>query len=63
MYGYWPCFADGQALVLLDPTTRDPADEVARFTFPRQGRDRHLCLADYFRPKESGELDVIALSW
>ena len=61
VYGYWPCFADGQALVLLDPTTRDPADEVARFTFPRQGRDRHLCLADYFRPKESGELDVIAL--
>ncbi len=61
VYGYWPCYADGTTLVLLDPDTSDPADEVARFAFPRQRRDRHLCLADYFRPKESGELDVIAL--
>ncbi len=61
VYGYWPCYADGDTLVLLDPATRDPGDEVARFAFPRQHRDRYLCLADYFRPKESGELDVIAL--
>jgi 5-methyltetrahydrofolate--homocysteine methyltransferase len=33
---------------------------VARFKFPRQhGRER-LCLADYFRPAESGEIDVVA---
>jgi 5-methyltetrahydrofolate--homocysteine methyltransferase len=61
VYGYWPCYAAGETLVLLDPDTFDPADEVARFTFPRQRRDRHLCLADYFRPKESGDLDVVAL--
>src|SRR5262249_56616713 len=30
-----------------------------RFTFPRQRRDRHLCLADYFRPAASGERDVV----
>ena len=57
-YGYWPCYAEAQSLVLLDPDTRD---EVARFAFPRQRRGRHLCLADYFRPQESGELDVVAL--
>ena len=57
-YGYWPCYAEGQSLVILDPDTRD---EVARFAFPRQRRGRHLCLADYFRPQESGELDVVAL--
>ncbi len=61
VHGYWPCYADGEALVLLDPETRDPADEVARWTFPRQRRDRRLCLADYFRPKESGDIDVVAL--
>ena len=61
VYGYWPCYADDRSLVLVDPDTRDPADEVARWTFPRQGRGRRLCLADYFRPKESGELDVVAL--
>jgi 5-methyltetrahydrofolate--homocysteine methyltransferase len=58
-YGYWPCHAEGDTLVLLDPDR--PTLEVARFTFPRQRRDRRLCLADYFRPKESGEQDVIGL--
>ncbi len=60
-YGYWPCYADGESLVLVDPRSHDPGDEVGRFVFPRQRRDRHLCLADYFRPKQSGELDVVAL--
>jgi len=32
--------------------------ERMRFTFPRQRRDRHLCLADYIPAKESGRIDV-----
>lgn len=32
-----------------------------RFHFPRQRRDRHLCLADYVRSRESGEMDVWAV--
>ena len=32
--------------------------ERMRFTFPRQRRDRHLCLADYIPSKESGRIDV-----
>ncbi|MGE5291665.1 MAG: methionine synthase [Micromonosporaceae bacterium] len=42
-----------------------PGDSVSpragteRFSFPRQRRDRHLCLADYFRPADSGETDVV----
>ncbi len=35
--------------------------EWVRFTFPRQRDDRFLCISDYFRSVESGELDVIAL--
>jgi 5-methyltetrahydrofolate--homocysteine methyltransferase len=58
VYGYWPCYSEGDDLVVLDPTTR--SGEVARFTFPRQQRDRYLCLSDFFRPKDSGELDVVA---
>jgi 5-methyltetrahydrofolate--homocysteine methyltransferase len=58
VYGYWPCYSDGDDLVVLDPDRQ--ADEVARFTFPRQPRDRFLCLSDFFRPKDAGELDVIA---
>ncbi|MFG1817943.1 methionine synthase [Kribbella sp. NPDC049174] len=57
VYGYWPCYSEGNALVVLDPA--DHA-ELHRFEFPRQRRDRFLCLADFFRPKESGELDVVA---
>ena len=35
--------------------------ERLRFVFPRQRRDRHLCLADFVRPRESGQTDVVAL--
>ncbi|HSP53111.1 MAG TPA: vitamin B12 dependent-methionine synthase activation domain-containing protein, partial [Cryobacterium sp.] len=35
--------------------------ERLRFSFPRQRRDRHLCLADFVRPRDSGQTDVVAL--
>ncbi|PRZ03860.1 methionine synthase (B12-dependent) [Isoptericola sp. CG 20/1183] len=39
--------------------------ERLRFTFPRQKRDRHLCLADFVRPKswveETGQFDVLPI--
>lgn len=35
--------------------------ERLRFTFPRQRRDQHLCLADYVRSRDSGQTDVVAL--
>ncbi len=58
-YGYFPCVSEGDSMIVL--AEPDPgAAEVCRFTFPRQRRDKHLCLADYFRPKESGEVDVVA---
>ncbi len=34
--------------------------ERLRFSFPRQRRDRHLCLSDFVRPQESGQVDVVA---
>jgi 5-methyltetrahydrofolate--homocysteine methyltransferase len=33
--------------------------ERLRFAFPRQRRDRHLCLADYVTTRESGRVDVM----
>jgi len=57
VYGYWPCWSEGDDVVVLDPETQ--SGEIARFTFPRQQRDRFLCLADFFRPKDSGQVDVI----
>ncbi|WP_405782184.1 methionine synthase [Streptomyces sp. NBC_00859] len=57
VYGYFPCVSKGDDLVLLN----DDGSERTRFTFPRQRRGRRLCLADFFRPEESGETDVIGL--
>jgi len=60
VYGYFPCYSDGDDLVILQHEGELAGQERMRLTFPRQRRDRHLCLADFFRPKESGETDVIA---
>jgi 5-methyltetrahydrofolate--homocysteine methyltransferase len=64
VYGYFPCVTDGNDLVVLAEPTPDAA-ERCRFTFPRQRRDRRLCLADFFRPRElaveRGQVDVVGL--
>ncbi|MEU3187770.1 methionine synthase [Streptomyces sp. NPDC006923] len=57
VYGYFPCVSKGDDLILLN----DDGSERTRFTFPRQRRGRRLCLADFFRPEESGERDVVGL--
>ena len=38
------------------------AEELLRFTFPRQREGRRLCISDFFAPKSSGKMDVIGLS-
>jgi 5-methyltetrahydrofolate--homocysteine methyltransferase len=62
VYGYFPCVAEGDDLVVLHHEGELRGQERTRFTFPRQRRDRHLCLSDFFRPRESGETDVIAFT-
>ncbi|MFC9298141.1 methionine synthase [Streptomyces sp. NPDC057010] len=57
VYGYFPCVSKGDDLIILD----EEGNERTRFTFPRQRRGRRLCLADFFRPEESGETDVVGL--
>jgi 5-methyltetrahydrofolate--homocysteine methyltransferase len=54
--GYFPCVSEGNDLVVLD----DSGAERERFRFPRQRRDRRLCLADFFRPRQAGQTDVVA---
>jgi 5-methyltetrahydrofolate--homocysteine methyltransferase len=58
VYGYFPCVAEGDDLVILTEPSAD-APERTRFTFPRQRKERRLCLADFFRPRQSGEIDVV----
>jgi 5-methyltetrahydrofolate--homocysteine methyltransferase len=70
VYGYFPASADGNDVVLYEPPSEgcQPSQdrEIGRFTFPRQTKGEHLCVADYFHPlpkKPNGEkcCDMIAL--
>jgi 5-methyltetrahydrofolate--homocysteine methyltransferase len=64
VYGYFPAVSEGDALLVLSEARADAATRF-RFGFPRQRRDRHLCLADFWRPRglavERGEIDVLPL--
>ena len=62
VYGYYPCVSEGNDLVILWHEGERKGTERFRLTFPRQRRDRHLCLADFFRPADSGETDVVAFT-
>lgn len=59
VYGYFPCYSEGNDLVVIDPNDPEQRVPLTRFSFPRQSRDRRLCIADFFRGKESGETDVV----
>jgi 5-methyltetrahydrofolate--homocysteine methyltransferase len=58
VYGYFPCQSEKNSLIIYDPETHE---ERERFTFPRQDGKQNLCLADFFRSVDSGEMDVIGL--
>lgn len=61
VYGYFPCQADGDELIIYDPETLSGTPvELTRLTCPRQPYDEHLSLADYFAPVSSGQMDVVA---
>ena len=68
VYGYFPAYSEGNDLVILhhpsDGATDggsggEPFTERLRFKFPRQARDRHLCLSDFVAAKDSGQIDVV----
>jgi len=60
VYGYFPCYSEGNDLVVLHHEGENKGQERTRFTFPRQTRDRRLCISDFFASKESGKTDVVA---
>ena len=59
LLGYFPCYGEGNEIVVLDPEDRETVLE--RLYCPRQPKGDRLSLADFYRPKDSGELDVVAL--
>jgi 5-methyltetrahydrofolate--homocysteine methyltransferase len=60
VYGYFPCVSEGNDLIILHHEGDLKGTERTRFAFPRQSRDRRLCLSDFFVSKDSGKTDVVA---
>ncbi len=60
VYGYFPCVSEGNDLIILHHEGPLAGTERTRFSFPRQSRDRRLCLADFFATKDSGKTDVVS---
>lgn len=60
VYGYFPCYSEGNDLVILHHEGQLKGQERTRLTFPRQTRDRRLCISDFFASKDSGQEDVVA---
>ena len=58
VYRFFRAVGEGEDLVLLDPSGRR---EEGRFTFRRQAVEPYRCLADYVRPRASGEIDSVAM--
>ncbi|RIK32588.1 MAG: methionine synthase [Anaerolineae bacterium] len=58
VYGLFPCQAEGDDLIIYNPDNLD--ETLTRMTFPRQPYADYLCLADYYAPVSSGQMDVVA---
>ncbi|MGB3193560.1 MAG: methionine synthase [Limnoraphis sp.] len=66
VYGYFPCQAEGNKLLIYDPEVMisgevKPTEPVEIIEFPRQLSGKRLCIADFFAPKESGIIDVFPM--
>ena len=73
VYGYWPCRSDDASLLIFDESegyfseseiNREPLERVMGrakeiFTFPRQSKQPHRALSDFFHKERH---DVIALT-
>jgi len=60
VYGYFAANGDRNDVVVWKDDTRTA--EWMRFSFPRQTQAPYLCIADFFRPVESGETDYAGFS-
>nr|WP_281280574.1 methionine synthase [Salibacterium salarium] len=57
MYKFYPAQSEENAIIIYDNEVEQNVLET--FSFPRQPRSPYLCLADFVRPVESGEIDYI----
>lgn len=57
MYRFFPAQSSGNDVIVYDP--QDLSKVLETFTFPRQDKEPYLCLADYLKSVESGQMDYV----
>lgn len=57
MYRFFPAQSSGNSVIVYDP--QDTSNILHTFTFPRQKVEPFLCLSDFLKPVESGEMDYV----
>lgn len=62
MYQFYPAQSQDEQILIYDPASIDKPGGptiIERFEFPRQQRKPYLCLADFLRSVDSGEMDYV----
>lgn len=59
IYQFFPAQAEGKDVLVYNP--KDHSTVLERFSFPRQINEPYLCLSDFLRPVECGEMDYIGV--
>jgi len=57
MYRFFPAQSSGNDVIVYDPA--DHSKVLQTFTFPRQETEPHMCLADYLKAVDSGQMDYV----
>ncbi|WP_396897494.1 methionine synthase [Niallia endozanthoxylica] len=58
VYQFFPAQSDGDKVLIYDPN--DTTKVIETFEFPRQESEPFLCLADYLKSVDSGEMDYVS---
>jgi 5-methyltetrahydrofolate--homocysteine methyltransferase len=58
LYQFFPAQGEGDDVIIYDRA--EPFKVIERFTFPRQSEPPYLCLADYLKSTDSGQMDYVA---
>ncbi|QOS79669.1 methionine synthase [Paenibacillus sp. JNUCC31] len=57
MYRFFPAQSSGNSVIVYDP--ENTSNILHTFTFPRQKVEPFLCLSDFLKPVESGQMDYV----
>ncbi|APJ03351.1 methionine synthase [Silvanigrella aquatica] len=66
IYGYFPVCSEGNKLLVYKPGTKIDTpiknrEIISEFYFPRQKEGKIICISDFFKNVQSGDIDTLAV--